>query len=149
MRFWFTMITVIIIDQISKWLVVSNMDLGQSRTFIKGIMNLTYVQNQGAAFGLFDGNTWLFLVSAVVVVAVITYYNYKHPLPFNLQIILGLVTGGACGNFIDRILYQYVVDFFDLGWWPVFNVADIAIVCGGILLIIYTFKYGEKEETNG
>ena len=149
MRFWFTMITVIIIDQISKWLVVNNMVLGESRPFIKGIMNLTYVQNQGAAFGLFDGSTWLFIISAVVVVAAVIYYNLKHPLPFNMQIILGLITGGACGNFIDRFLYQYVVDFFDLGWWPVFNIADMAIVIGGILLIIYTFKYEVKEETNG
>ncbi len=149
MRLWFTMITVIVLDQISKWLVVSNIQLGQSQPLIKGVINLTYVQNQGAAFGLFDGNTWLFIVSAALVVAAISFYHYKHPLPNHLQIILGLITGGAVGNFIDRLLHQYVIDFFDLGWWPVFNIADMAIVCGGILLIIYTYKYEEHEKANG
>ncbi|HPF43683.1 MAG TPA: signal peptidase II [Syntrophomonadaceae bacterium] len=148
MRLWFTMLTVIVLDQISKWLVVSNMELGQSQPLIKGVINLTYVQNQGAAFGLFDGNTWLFIVSAAVVVAAISIYHFKHPIPNHLQISLGLITGGAVGNFIDRSLYRYVIDFFDLGWWPVFNIADMAIVCGGILLIIYTFKYEKQEQEN-
>lgn len=148
MRFWISMLLVVIIDQISKWLVISNMEFGNSIPLIKGIISLTYVQNQGAAFGLFAGNTWIFIVSAVLAVLVISVYNYRNPLPNNIQIILGLITGGAIGNLIDRFRYQYVIDFFDLGWWPVFNVADMAIVCGGILLIIYTFKSEEQDKAD-
>lgn len=148
MRFWISMLLVVIIDQISKWLVISNMEFGNSIPLIKGIISLTYVQNQGAAFGLFAGNTWIFIVSAVLAVLVISVYNYRNPLPYNIQIILGLITGGAIGNLIDRFRYQYVIDFFDLGWWPVFNVADMAIVCGGILLIIYTFKSEEQDKAD-
>ena len=148
MRFWFSMLLVVIVDQISKWLVISNMEFGNSIPLIKGIISLTYVQNQGAAFGLFAGNTWIFIVSAVLAVLVISVYNYRNPLPNNIQIILGLITGGAIGNLIDRFRYQYVIDFFDLGWWPVFNVADMAIVCGGILLIIYTFKSEEQDKAD-
>lgn len=148
MRFWISMLLVVIIDQISKWLVISNLEFGNSIPLIKGIISLTYVQNQGAAFGLFAGNTWIFIVSAVLAVLVISVYNYRNPLPYNIQIILGLITGGAIGNLIDRFRYQYVIDFFDLGWWPVFNVADMAIVCGGILLIIYTFKSEEQDKAD-
>ncbi len=148
MRFWISMLLVVIIDQISKWLVISNMEFGNSIPLIKGIISLTYVQNQGAAFGLFAGNTWIFIVSAVLAVLVISVYNYRNPLPNNIQIILGIITGGAIGNLIDRFRYQYVIDFFDLGWWPVFNVADMAIVCGGILLIIYTFKSEEQDKAD-
>ncbi|MDD3893705.1 MAG: signal peptidase II [Syntrophomonadaceae bacterium] len=148
MRFWFTMIIIILFDQLSKWLVVSNIEPGQSLPLIQGIIDLTYVQNRGAAFGLFDGSIWLFIICAIVVVAAISIYNFRHPLPGSMQIILGLITGGASGNFIDRFFHQYVIDFFDLGWWPVFNIADMALVCGGILLIIYTYKYEENEKLN-
>lgn len=148
MRFWLSMLLVVVFDQITKWLVVSNMEFGNSIPLIKGIISLTYVQNQGAAFGLFAGNTWVFIVSAALVVLAVSFYNYKNPLPHNIQIILGLITGGAIGNFIDRFRYQHVIDFFDLGWWPVFNIADMAIVCGGILLIIYTFKSEEQDKAD-
>ena len=148
MRFWLSMLIITMLDRLSKWLVVSNFEAGESRPFIDGFMQLTYVQNQGAAFGLFGGQTWLFMLSALVVVVAVSLYNYRHPLPGNIQVILGLITGGALGNFIDRSLYRYVIDFFDLGWWPVFNIADMALVCGGILLIIYTFKYEKQEQEN-
>lgn len=148
MRFWFTIIAVVVLDQLSKWLVVSNMQYGESLPLIEGIISLTYVRNQGAAFGLFAGNTWLFIACALLVVVIISIYNYKNPLVGCLQIILGLVCGGAMGNFIDRFRYHYVVDFFDLGWWPVFNIADMAVVCGGVLLIIYTFRIEKKDKIN-
>lgn len=148
MFFWLYILIIVILDQFSKWLVVSYMEPGASIPLIEGVISLTHVQNQGAAFGLFAGNTWFFITSAVVLVLVISIYNYKNPLSKCLQIILGLICGGAIGNFIDRFRYQYVVDFFDLGWWPVFNIADMAIVCGGILLIIYTFKNEEKDKIN-
>ncbi len=116
-----------------------------------GVFHLTYVENRGAAFGIMQNQRWFFIVLTVAVLAVVLFvcfrYKEKHPL---LCTALSLLTGGAVGNMIDRIVYGYVVDFFDfrLISFPVFNVADIFIVIGaGLLAIYFIFFDGNKEET--
>src|SRR5215207_9949454 len=88
-------------------------------------IRLTYVENRGAAFGLFQDQTTFFVLVGFVVIAVIvaSYRQIKEPNGL-LNLALGLQMGGAIGNLVDRIRYGYVVDFFDLSVWPVFNVAD-------------------------
>jgi signal peptidase II len=146
MRFWLTMLLVFIIDQLSKLWVIHNFEPGESRPFLDHILSLTYVQNQGAAFGILQGHANVFLVAAALVIVVLIVFNSRHKQPHSMQIISGLIVAGALGNLLDRIRLNYVVDFFDLGWWPVFNIADMAIVCGGILLVIKLFM-DEKEES--
>jgi signal peptidase II len=148
MRYWLTVILVLIIDQISKLWVVHNLEPGESRIILEQILYLTYVQNQGAAFGILPGRSWLFLIGALLVVLVLIVINSRNRQPNSVQIITGLITAGALGNVIDRVRLKYVIDFFDLGWWPVFNFADIAIVCGAILLIILLIR-DEKGELIG
>lgn len=136
-RFWLTIMGVLAVDQFSKYLVMDRLMLGESRPLIEQVFYLTYVHNPGAAFGILAGKAWFFLMCAALVIIVMTVYNaYYHP-PGVAQLAMGLIVGGAIGNFIDRIRFNAVIDFFDLYWWPVFNVADMAIVSGGILLVFY------------
>jgi len=145
MRFWLTTLLVLMIDQLSKLWVVNNFIPGESRVVLNKVLWLTYVQNQGAAFGILQGHSWLFFICAILVIVILVVINSKQHLPATMQLIFGLIMAGAIGNLLDRLRLNYVVDFFDLGWWPVFNVADMAIVCGGILLVL-KLLWDEKGE---
>ena len=116
-----------------------------------GVFHLTYVENRGAAFGIMQNQRWFFIVLTVAVLAAVLFvcFRYKAKSPL-LCTALSLLTGGAVGNMIDRIVYGYVVDFFDFRLinFPVFNVADIFIVIGaGLLAVYFIFFDGKKEET--
>ena len=104
-------------------------------------IRLTYVENRGAAFGLFQDQTTFFVLVGLVVIAVIvaSFRQIKEPNGL-LTLALGLQMGGAIGNLVDRIRSGYVVDFFDLTVWPVFNVADSAI-CVGVALLAWTLLF--------
>ena len=98
--------------------------------------HLTYVQNTGAAFGLFKGQQWLFLACSVVVLGwIIQAFIRQHKLPAVIEIAYALVLGGSVGNLIDRVRLGYVIDFLDFRVWPVFNIGDSAITVGVALLI--------------
>jgi len=140
---------VIIADQLSKYLVASFMEVGQSITVIRNFFSVTYVRNPGAAFGMLPYQTAFFIVITVVVVIFILYYyrvlaeNHKW-----LRFGLALQLGGALGNLIDRIREGYVVDFIDFTIWPpVFNLADSAIVIGiAVFLIAFWRDFELKGE---
>ncbi len=115
-------------------------------------LRLTYVENRGAAFGLLQNQTAFFVVVGVIVIGVIaTSFRYLPRSAFLLHLALGLQLGGAVGNLIDRVRQGYVVDFVDFGyrsnWWPVFNVADSAIVVGVGLLAFHMLREPEGEHT--
>jgi len=147
--YWLSAVLVLIIDQVSKLWIVQNFMPGESRPVIDGFFWLTYVQNRGAAFGLMQGRAGFFVAASVIVFAAVIYYIIKYRPPKYPAFILGLITGGAVGNLLDRVRFNYVNDFFDLHWWPVFNIADMAIVCGGILLVIYLLLQKEDGGLNG
>ncbi|MDD2586866.1 MAG: signal peptidase II [Syntrophomonadaceae bacterium] len=149
MRFWLTMLAVLAADQLSKWWITTNFSIGESRTLIDKIIYLTYVQNRGAAFGILPGHSWIFVICALLVVVGVVIFVSRYKIATPLSIFLGLIVGGALGNFIDRWFYGFVIDFFDLRWWPVFNIADIAIICGGILVVLYILLQEKGEVNNG
>lgn len=123
------------IDQLSKYLIRTNFQLNESFPVIKSIFHLTYVHNPGAAFGLLANKTPLFVgVTLIVIISIIFAYFRFEPDRLILRLALALMLGGAVGNLIDRILLGYVVDFLDFVFWPVFNLADVAIVTGVTLL---------------
>lgn len=140
MHLFITAAIVIIIDQISKHLISSLMQEGQSITLINNFLYITYIRNPGAAFGLFPYQTAFFIIITLVVAALILYYyrilSEDHRW---LRFSLALQLGGALGNLIDRIRGGYVIDFINFTVWPpVFNLADSAIVIGiGIFLIAF------------
>ena len=137
MRFYLTAGVVIFLDRLTKGWIMNNMNLGDSWVLISGILDLRYIHNKGAAFGIMQGSSILFMIMAAVVVIGAVYFNQKYCPPRWPQYALGLIVGGALGNVIDRYVFGSVVDFISVGWFPVFNLADTAIVCGGILLMLW------------
>ena len=122
---------VILIDQLAKQAVEHFMMPGESIPIIAGVFHLTFVLNPGAAFGILENQQWFFIVVALVLIvgASAFYYKVAREGPFFRYGCMALV-GGAAGNLIDRLTVGTVVDFFDFRVWPVFNIADIAIVLG-------------------
>ena len=112
-------------------------------------MDLTFVQNTGAAFSMLEEHTWLLTLLSGVVAVILVILMAKKILPhWSGQLSLGLLLGGAIGNFIDRLLLGYVTDMFAATFlnFPVFNVADIAVVVGGILLCIHVILFMKDED---
>lgn len=140
------------LDLLTKTIVVANLTPGEPVSIIGDFARFTLVRNPGAAFSMATGMTWLLtLVAAAVVIGVIRIGRTLRS-PW-WAIGLGMVLGGALGNLTDRLfrapgpLQGHVVDFVAVGWWPVFNVADSAIVCGAILLVVLTVFGFEPDGT--
>jgi signal peptidase II len=139
-------------DQISKYWVLSNLDPGESWNPVASLIPwdiITHVTNTGVAFGLFPDQGLLFVVIPAIVVAVIIFY-YRH-LPAGqwwIKVSLGLQLAGALGNLLDRLRLGHVIDFIDFKIWPVFNLADSAIVIG-VAILAYHLLRDEGEKENG
>lgn len=140
-------ISIIALDQLTKFLIDQNMELGESIPVIQGIFHLTYSVNPGAAFGILAYQTTFFVIATAILLTVIIYLFIKLGPKFQLvKIALSLQFGGAVGNLVDRVRTGYVIDFLDLRVWPIFNVADMAIVVGVSLLIYFIlFKSSELD----
>lgn len=147
-------LVVILIDQISKWLIVEKMDIYESIVIIENFFNITSHRNKGAAWGILQDQMIFFYIITFIVVLGIIYYMQKYALQSSLLgTALGLLLGGAVGNFIDRLFRKEVVDFLDFKIinynYPIFNIADSALVVGVGLLIIYTIideRKSKKEQ---
>lgn len=126
---------VLLFDQLSKWIIQQTMEIGQSIPVITNIFHITYWRNPGAAFGILAFHTNFFIIVGIIVTLVLILVLLRLPPGRSLlKIALSLQLGGAAGNLIDRMRTGYVTDFFDFRVWPVFNIADSAIVVGVILL---------------
>lgn len=141
MRYYFLAFAVLVLDQLSKWLVATYMAIGDSIPLWRDVFHITSHRNAGAAFGILQNQRWFFVVITILIVAGLIFYikkmGTKQPL---LSIGLGLILGGAIGNFIDRLLFGEVVDFlhFILINFAIFNVADAAITIGVGFVILDT-----------
>lgn len=139
------MIISLLLDIGSKFLVSRIFILNESKTIIDNFLNITYVRNTGAAWSILDNNTWMVTVISLLIIIGIIYYVYRNRVSKRiLKIGYGLILGGAIGNFVDRIVYGYVIDFIDIdifGWnYPIFNLADMFIVGGVILVMIDAWR---------
>lgn len=130
---------VLVLDQFTKYLVSSFLLPGDSIPSW-GIFHITYTTNTGSAFGLFPNQTFFLIIASVIGIAILALFYRSHPYsgPW-FKVSLGLQLGGACGNLTDRALLGHVVDFIEVGWWPVFNIADASIVTGIIILAAMVF----------
>lgn len=136
----------VILDQVVKYWATQVLTI-QSIVLIPGIFELTHVENRGAAFSILQNRISLFVIITLVVLCGIVYALYKHLVLTRLgQVALLMVASGALGNLVDRIIRGYVVDlfYFKLIDFPVFNVADILVVCGGILFVYYVLIQHDK-----
>ena len=133
-------ILVLVLDQLTKQLITRTMEIGESHRVIRNVLYITYHRNAGAAFGIFQGQMLFFYVITAIVVIAIVLWLFKLNLKKEsvLAFSLVLILGGALGNFVDRVMYQAVIDFIHTVWWgnsfPIFNVADMALVCGAFLM---------------
>lgn len=144
MLIWLTLV-VILLDMVSKYIVSKLLIVNESVMIIKNFFNITYVRNTGAAFSIFSGNTFLvMIISFMIIMGIILYIRKNKPSNKIEKISYSLILGGAIGNFIDRVIYGYVRDFIEIdifGWdYPIFNLADVFVVVGVILLVIATWR---------
>jgi signal peptidase II len=141
------------LDRITKVLAEAKLRGRAPVELIPGVLELRYTTNPGGAFGLFGRLSWLFVAVSAIVVVVVVVASWRLP-PAWAAVGLGLVLGGALGNLTDRLirgsgLSGEVVDFIDLQVWPVFNVADTAIVVGAVILLVSGFRRDRAVSTAG
>lgn len=143
----------VLFDQWTKWLAVAKLKGNTPFVLIPGVFELNYTENRGAAFGLMQNQRVLFLIITLVVLAGVVYLFYRMPFKrfyWPLRTILVVFTAGTIGNFIDRMLLGYVVDFFYIRLidFPVFNVADLFITGSlAVFVLLILFKYKESDLT--
>lgn len=149
-----TIALVLLVDQLTKAWVVAHLPLYEPTDlwqWLAPILSFTYVKNTGVAFGLLQGLGRAFALLPVLVVVAVVVFRRSLPMgDLRVHLSLGSVVGGALGNVIDRLLRGYVVDFLDVNFrplqsWPVFNVADSAVVVGVAILLLDTFLADTEE----
>ncbi|MFD1955173.1 signal peptidase II [Paenibacillus thailandensis] len=143
---------VFIVDFVTKKLIAARLEIGEQISVIGNFFLITSHRNRGAAFGILQEQRAFFIVITVVIVAAIIWYmqSIRDNRRSVLFTGLGFVLGGAVGNFLDRLLYGEVVDFFQFNFgsytFPIFNVADSAICCGVALIILDTLLSAKEEK---
>ncbi len=162
MRRWFSLmrwsiavaLAVVILDQLTKALVLSAFELHESVAVVPGFFNLCRVHNPGAAWGIFHGMRVFLVAFAGLSLVLFLFFHHRlfgeHPV---IRILSGVLVGGIAGNLIDRVRLGYVVDFLDFHWreayhFPAFNVADMAIT-GGIFLLVVTQLIVDRRAKSG
>ena len=137
-------VAVILTDQASKYVIAQHMALHESVPVIPGFFHITYILNKGAAFGFLENKQWLFI--AVAAALFLLYFIFRKHIPKKriVRCGMGFLLGGALGNAVDRFLFGAVTDFFDFRVWPVFNVADIGIIIGVGLLVLYCWTHDSE-----
>lgn len=147
-------IFLIVLDQLTKWLVVQNMNLGERIPLAEPYLALLSHRNKGAAWGMLEGQMWLFYIVTILVVGGLIYFFHKEAKNSKLlSVSLMFLLGGAIGNFIDRLWRKEVVDFVDVLIpiinydFPIFNIADAALTIGVVLIIIHVIM-DEKKNRN-
>ena len=151
---FFVMFLLIALDQYTKYLAVVNLKDRPAIPVIEGVFELNYLENRGAAFGMLQNQKVFFIFIACIILVAIFYVLFKIPKDRKyiwLHILLVLIASGAVGNMIDRVRLEYVVDFlyFVLINFPVFNVADICVVAGCGLMIVYLIVFENRNGSSG
>lgn len=147
----FITIIILVLDQITKFIIASSMKVGDSFEVIPNFLNITSHRNDGAAWGILSGKmSFFFIITIIILVVLIVFYIKEAKNNLLMQIAISLLFAGAIGNFIDRVLHGEVVDFVDtyiFGYnFPIFNVADSSLTIGVLLIIIALLTDMKKEE---
>ncbi|MDD6563835.1 MAG: signal peptidase II [Clostridiales bacterium] len=144
-------LVIVLIDRVTKMYVIGNCALGERFGELPFVADFVYVQNTGAAFSMLENNTILLsVISVAFIIAIIIYKIIRKPEHFMENLAVTLFFAGGLGNAIDRIQYKFVVDFIDIKWFnfPVFNIADMAVVLGAVAAIVYVIFF-DKGAENG
>ncbi len=144
-------VSIFLLDRFTKVLVINNLSLGESISIIDDFLNITYVNNHGAAFGIMDGKVIFIVIVSILIFAYLIYEIRKESHSKLITISISFVIGGLLGNLFDRVVYGHVIDFFDFNLFgydfAIFNVGDAFIVIGTILLAI-GFLLEERNANN-
>ena len=140
---------IVFIDQLIKYFVALYLTQAGTVTAVPYILDLTYVENRGVAFGMFKDMRWIFVVFTAIIILVLLYIIIFKGIKSKLFLVSSaLIIGGGIGNLIDRIFYGYVIDYLQLSFFsPVCNFADYAITVGTILLVIYLLFFSDSSKT--
>lgn len=138
-------------DQFTKYLAATYLKGGHSIVLIKGVFQLHYLENRGAAFGMMQGMQGLFIAGTLIMLVLMILVYAKSPMEKRFQwirFLLIILIAGALGNLIDRLVLDYVVDFFyfELINFPIFNMADVYVSCGMVLLVGFCLFYYKDDE---
>ena len=141
---------VVFLDQLIKYFVVQYLPQAGTVTAVPYILDLTYVENRGVAFGMFKDMRWIFVVFTAIIILVLLYIIIFKGIKSKLFLISSaLIIGGGIGNLIDRIFLGYVIDYLQLSFFsPVCNFADYAITVGTVLLVIYLLFFSDSSKAN-
>jgi signal peptidase II len=136
---------VVALDQVAKAWALAALSGGRTVSLIPGTLVLNLVHNRGSAFGMFQGGAVALALVAAVAIGLMIWIERRGLASGWLRVAVAMQLGGAIGNFIDRVRFQYVVDFIELDWkgrniWPVFNVADMAITTGTVILVLWLLR---------
>jgi signal peptidase II len=149
-----TAVLIVVADQVTKALVVANLELGQQVRVLGDLVMIWHVQNRGAAFSLFQNALPLmYLVTIVALAMMVYFYRAFAERGIWLQVLLGVIIGGVVGNFVDRVRLGFVTDWLSMGIgdlrWPTYNVADASMFCGiGALVVYLTFFDARRAEVH-
>ena len=144
-------VLLVVVDQVSKWLIVANLGEGSSVTVIPGLLDFTYSENDGMAFGLgSDTFRWVFIIVTIIVSGILIYLMFKPDFNNKLYFAsVACIVSGGIGNLIDRLINGYVVDFLALSFFPpICNFADYCITAGTVMLVIYILFFFDKKKEN-
>jgi signal peptidase II len=144
-------VLLVVIDQITKFLAITHLQNKEPIIIIKDVLKLMYLENTGAVFGILKNKIVIFVIITAITLAFIGYVYYRIPESKKyrpLKIILVLLSSGAIGNLIDRVMNNYVVDFiyFELIDFPIFNIADCYVTISAVLLLLYGLFYYSEED---
>jgi signal peptidase II len=131
-------------DHLTKWLIATHLAVGQ-QVWPDAIVSIDRVQNTGAAFSVLPQLHWFYLAVALVVSLYILFFGYRYGTNWYRQVLIGMILGGALSNGVDRLVQGYVIDFVDVHFWPVFNVADSCIVIAIVVLLVLSFLPGQRS----
>ena len=141
-------IAMIAVDQLVKAWVVAHVAIGGYAALIPGVISITHIKNTGAAWSMFEGQQWFFYIVTVIALAVVVWLwrDSSHKPLYRTG--LTLITAGALGNFIDRVHQHFVTDMFQLDFvnFPIFNVADMCLTVGVILVVVYVVLIDGREQ---
>ena len=141
-------VIIFLVDRITKLYVMYNLPQGKSLPQLGGMFDFTYIQNSGAAFSIMSGKSIiLIIISIVIIIAICIYYLSNRLTTIALTAASSLIIGGAAGNLCDRLLYGRVIDFIDFRFWPIFNIADMAI-CAGACIFVFLIYVESKGSSS-
>ena len=141
---------IVVLDQIFKYLAINNLKSVENVAVIDNLLYFTYLENRGAAFGIFSNQRWFFIIATVLAIILLMYLVFVKKIQSKIfNISVALIIGGGVGNLIDRVFLGYVVDYIQISFFPpVCNFADYCITAGTIMLIIWLFFCYDKNKNN-